>query len=470
MTYQVLPPGSGGDTIPSPNWNPDPTLDPQSLWQTGNNGGFGLTLNNAWLMDPPVADASSPTPRLDCSGEGAKSKFRFLACEATNMVLDELSRDNPGCFDKNYNGCDWHPQDFADRFHTTSHYMLERKRAYDTCIRWTSNDFGSIDATHKKNFETLEAHMQTREDDFNKFPAPRVMSSDYPNRIDRFGESVGENMSFGAKDTFGGGFEYLAGWGSHVKTRKPGTNEICRMDFTADAKFVGWASAFGMVENVVDAGAHLKVNQENRGEAWFFRKFIVLRRQLVQPENVRINQSIPLISKHESKKQSIFSSFYPLPFGAFVTLDVGVELGAGVTFDVKTRTPNPNGVTCSGTDAMGIDALLLPYAKASIYGSATASWLGLLSGGLEVELDLIRADLPIRARGGIGVNTATNKPELTFDLTGELALKTLSGKIETCGCLAFFCGCTDLVKWPGIDLGTVELFKPISAKQDLTLF
>ena len=280
-----------------------------------------------------------------------------------------------------------------------------------------------------------------------------------------FGESKGDSASFGDKDSFAGGYSYLAGWSSTPKKRKP-TGEICRMDFTTDATFRGWASAFGIERTIVDAGAHIKVNVNDDGAATFQRKFIVLGQALIPNETINLNQGVGYNSRGLEEDIELFNATYPLPFGLHITLDVGLELSAGASFLVSAGAPSAGG-ECTGTQTLNAMVMVNPYAKASLYGSAFGGWLGIVRGGLEVEVDLIRADLPVVARGGI--NT-TNQPKLTFDLTGRLAMSTMAGHVDACGCFLLFCGCEEITSWPGIDIGTVDLFEQVHAEADLSLF
>lgn len=467
-TPAPLPWGSGGGTTTPAPANPDPAIMP-STWLEAF-GTLGVELFNRWSVDPPVGDATSETPRLDCDAEEAKGPYRQLACNVTNIVLDELSRDNPGCFDTNYYGCDWEPSMFSDRFHKTAHYMAERSTAYNECMRWTNGDFSTVPILFRRTARSMEEYFQTQRDLLASFPAPRenVPGS---SRVQYFGEEKGDRVAFGSDETFGGGYTYRVGWRTNVKER---TDEgaICRMDFNAEANFRAWASALGFTKDIVDAAANVRVNTQDQGEASFYRKFIVVGKQILAPSTTDLNLALSL-SKHEKKEHTIFRSTYPLPYGFFVTIKAGIELAAGVTFLLETNAPQPG--SCNpGKPVLGFDARLDPYAKAALFGSAYGSWLGILEGGLEVEADLIRADVPVVVNGGIvlpkPIGMTQPPPEIEFNMTGKLAMSTLAGNVDVCGCFTVFCGCHELVSWPGLNLGTVDLFEPIQARTRLGLF
>lgn len=446
----------------------DPALDPTPLWADG----IGLDLQNEWTLDPPAAQAGSATPRLDCAVEASKSTYRLLACQATNAILDEIARDNASCFDKGYAGCDWSPAMFADRFHRAQKYMTERARDYESCMRWTANAFSSIPADAKSSFQKLETYIDQQRDAFNDFPAPRVLKSD--GRVSSFGQSKSESVTLGKKDSFGGGYSYLSAWKSTPVARNT-NNTICRMDFTADAEFKAWGSAFGVARDFVDIGAHLRANVNDDGAATFNRHLTLTAldgsQAVLLPEgtvgiNLALGQSPPpdLIGTEEDV--TIFTGTYPLPYGFYVDIEAGVELSAGAFFTTAAQVPAKQ--ACTGTgQPLTVFAMLTPYANASLYGSATGGWMGIIEAGLEAELDLLQASVPIQAYGGVKGGTT---PKLFYDLEGKLRLKTLSGRIEACGCFLVFCGCTEVHSWPGIEVATTDLFEPVHGEANLSVF
>jgi hypothetical protein len=98
-------------------------------------------------------------------------------------------------------------------------------------------------------------------------------------RVETLGEQKSEYVDLidprdDDDNTFGGGYSYLVGWSA--KPIRPADDQpMCRMEFAADATFKVWGRVFSKTANLVDAGAHLRLNEGDRGEAWFRRKLIV---------------------------------------------------------------------------------------------------------------------------------------------------------------------------------------------------
>lgn len=448
---------------------PDPEVDPTPLWANG----VGLDLNNEWTADPLVPDAASATPRFDCTVEASKSTYRHLACEATNAMLDEIARDNVSCFDKGYAGCDWDPAMFAERFHRAQLYMPQRSADYERCMRWTSDAFPWVPAAAKANYEALEDYIDQVSAAFVDFDAPRQLG--LGGKVVKFGQSKSDSVELGSRDSFGGGYSYLAAWGSKPYRASNGT--ICRMDFTADAEFKAWGSALGLRKDFVDMGAHLRVNKNDDGLATFDRKLIVAALSGGDAEiipygadigiNVAAGQTPHVIIQGEEKDIEIFSMTYPLPYGFYVDIEAGVELSAGAMFMAGAKVPAKQACTGTGPQELAALAELRPQATASLYGSTSGGWLGIVEAGLEAELDLINVSLPVTASAAVVPGTS---PKLKYDLEGKMRLTTLGGRVEACGCFLVFCGCTEVVSWPGQKVATSELFSPVHGEADLIAF
>jgi len=277
-----------GTQVPTPP-NEDPLLDPSPVWNTPGHF-LANDLVSEWTQKPPTLDMSSGKPRLDCAVQAETSAYRLLACEATNALLDEIGRDNPGCLDTNYKGCDWHPSMFDERFHKTQQYMAERVHDYNECTRWTLNDFLlTVPSDKNDNFEQLEQFIKERIAQFEAFNAPRRLNGDGEME---WGQSESDSITMGDKSTYSGGYSYLVGW-SATPVRKDIAPGICRMEFAADAQFGSWASAFGADLRIIDAVANVHVNEGDSGDATFTRSLKVFDQEILVdgPTTVHINHA-----------------------------------------------------------------------------------------------------------------------------------------------------------------------------------
>ncbi len=451
-----------GQVEPLPLPNPDPQLDPTPLWADG----YGLDLNNEWTMDPPAVDVGTATPRLDCAVEATKSSYRLLACQATNAMLDEIARDNTSCFDKGYAGCDWAPAMFAERFHRSQQYMTQRAQDYESCMRWTSNAFSALTTTEKEDFKAVEKVIRSRRQAFEDFPAPRILSG---GRVSKFGQSKSEYKEVGDSDSFGGGYSYNVGWSS-TPVRNATTQAICRMDFTTDASFKAWGTALSIRKDFVDVGAHLSVNQGDSGEAKFTRRLrvgIAATPELItdpdEPVDINLATHVDLGGTEEDIE--VLNTTFPLAYGFYVNVTAGVELSTGVTFVAQANLP-PKG-DCTSAAPLGALAQLNPYATASLYGSTSGGWLGIVEAGLEAELDVVKVEMPVTAFAQV---EASANPKLKYQLSGKMALSSLSGRVEACGCFLVFCGCKEITSWPGVKVASGDLFEPVVGEADLLAF
>lgn len=67
------------------------------------------------------------------------------------------------------------------------------------------------------------------------------------------------------------------------------------------------------------------------------------------------------------------------------------------------------------------------------------------------------------------VDASTN-PKLKYQLSGKMALSSLSGRVEACGCFLVFCGCKEITSWPGVKMASGDLFEPVVGEADLLAF
>lgn len=456
-----------GTQVPPPN--EDPVLDPSPVWNTAGHF-LANDLVTEWANQPPTLDTSSGKPRLNCAVEAETSAYRLLACEATNALLDEIGRDNPGCLDTNYKGCDWHPSMFDDRFHKTQQYMAERVHDYNQCTRWTLNNFLTVVPADKNdNFEQVEKFIEQRIAAFDAFKAPRRMNGD---KVESWGQSESDSITLGDKNTYGGGYSYLVGWSS-TPIRKNNAPGICRMEFAADAQFGSWATAFGSDIRIIDAVANVHVNEGDSGDATFTRSLKVFDQEFLVdgPSTVHINHASSAADKEVDKRWGVSKTII-LPYGFSITIGGGIEVAAGVAFSASAATPKVDEQTCAnGPQPFSAEAVLTPHARASAYLTATGGWMGIVEAGTEAELDILSGSLPVTAKAFVTPPaTPQDHPKLRFELSGNLTLTTLSGHVDACGCFVGACECTEVVSWPGENLGTIELFTPISQETDLTLF
>ena len=458
----ILPPGGGS----SGGSGGSPTADPSALWAFGTLGG---DLEAMWTTTPPVLDTGSGRPALDCDADQAAlpapDPYRRAACVATNDLLREWSRDNPGCLDVGYHGCDWHAGMFTDRFAKTQLFMPERTRDYNECMRWTQSKFGLwgiVPFNAAMNVQAFESYLEERRAEFEAFPVPRVLN-EMTGLTDSFGESASDSVELGDADSFGGGYSYDIGWSSTPVGGRV-NDQICRLDFAADASFHAWATVLGAPIHLVDAVAHVRANENDGGGATFTRSLKVRDNELLDDADtaININGVISASLLGDSEDTNIFSHTIMLGYGLYVDIDVDAEFSVGATFTTTATVPATGCMTQNGMTAQ---AMLMPFAKASVIGSVYGGWGGVVEAGVEAELDLIKATVPVTARTEIVPGAS---PSLKFDLGGEIKLSTLSGHVDLCGCFTVFCGCTEIVSWPGQDLGTMELFTPIHAEAPIT--
>jgi hypothetical protein len=456
-----------------------PHVDPASLVPEVRYGEMNaaVLITQTWTTNPPKADLTSATPRLDCTVRGTRidgggevavggvlrdplgglkqDKFHTEriwkdVCLLTNLLLEEWGRTQKGhssCIDRTNSACDWMPQDFVDRFYTRNigWAAAAKESEFKYCKRWTGgnkmtsqkNDVKQvgIPSGERTNVADIRAFLALREAAFLKlFKKVPVLGKD------DFGTVRADDQHIGDKK-FGGGFAYSLGWHAQVKKRDA-ADQICRLGGNASATMTAEAILFGHHNPIIDGLAMVSANEDDDGKAYGNAHLYVMGSELFDTKDAPASFHPDPVT-HRIDISATYNAFhfdgdritlFAVPFQAgpiTITITVGLDYKYGFTAGFQAGGPpadknDPNYCNASAY-LYKATATFTPQADLGAWLDADASFLG-FGVGLEVELTLVGIGLPLFAEVKLGVDAGDLA--ILFQAGLDLDLVTLKGQMS----------------------------------------
>ena len=403
----------------------------------------------------------------------------------TQALVDEWKYDAAhGCLETTMdngavgaNSCDFMPQTMVARY--LGLFQAERQAAYDRCIRNTGNDFSVArsggtgvfdDPARRKAYgvtKDFTIGLVALESYFDQYEIRDQLNRDYAQQVEKYKTnllSYTSNLPLMAGDTvapktigetkddshdeggdwFGGGYSYGYKWHIIPKTQNAAdpASPICSLSGDVGAHFEAHAKVLKKTFSIVDA--NFAVSSTPGKARLDAAHFSILGTSYFNKDGLEFtgtdfNQ--PLDATPLDWKASL-----PIPLGPFVLeVGAGASLHVGAQIHAAIVAPpqcDPNNVSWS------MNASIAPEVTARAKAWVAINLL-IASAGVEGEVDLLKASLPMSA--DVRLAWTPNGIALKVFADAKLRLTELAGRVNAFVSGPFGLGHADveLFSWDG---------------------
>jgi hypothetical protein len=426
---------------------------------------IGGAVAAAFAQYPPMRKAGSAVPQLRCASEAGTSfwvpandteALADQACKVSNLLLAEWARDvvqgDRGCLSSNFAGCDWTPEEFAERFAERQFLMPERQAELKRCEKYTL-DFKTPDSFIPRDDTGMPVGNVTFGDarrdgakmvtllDNAEFAINSLLKR-VPRRnalLPKFGESLSSTELIGDKKLFAAGYSAAMGWTADLVTNAAGG--YCRMNAGVNGDVDVNVYVFNNNVSLLDAHALAAITNEpgqpSEGHAEAYVKVLGVHMFNEVNETINLNGVVnDFWDERETKKVPAFSMVFaagPVP----VVIEAGVGFFYGAKLSTRLNSPDNCVADQSNTSLAALldtETVFTPYTGVDGYASLQAGIPAVLEVEISAHLNLIKVSLPVygRVRTGIAANAGgySNIAAVTFDAGADLELSTLSGYVD----------------------------------------
>ncbi|AKQ69515.1 hypothetical protein A176_006427 [Myxococcus hansupus] len=371
-----------------------------------------------------------------------------------------VKAEKEGCLDaREASVCDWSPR----RYKTMLDAAMAPRRQADlqACISLTGNDFGP------ESFVRNAQRLKLPDLKLKDYTLNTTLLSQYLGIYGAFirDQSTPTNPSTGTVrhsgefsdggyvggDTFGGGYDFAAGWevlqGGAANARNK-SGAWCDTDARVYAEFNAYANVFGPTRFEM---AHLSGEASTEGNGIRIKGDArVLTITLYQhdehyPLRKTFFDDTLYFDKDTAKASSTFFVFYvPVTVAAGVSAEVGVKINIG---GAVTRN-------CA-EDLLGADlyGTITPFVAAKGFASVGIGFPG-FQAGVKGEVVIVRVSLPLYGDIGLHISSPvhpTNPNTLFLRVSSKLDItaRTLDGAIKLFGELGPLKAEVAIVSWTG---------------------
>jgi hypothetical protein len=416
---------------------------------------------------------TNPAPTL------LQQNIQLMIDDLAKKLLDEWSHTrngvvDHGCLKMSSNRCDWSPRRFANEY--VGRLRKERETAYASCMNATSNymptafedrkDWIALEGYFPRALAAIAQEAQALPWKMTSgAPSHDTLRVDAPSAADRIG----------IPGILQGEYDYGAWWELTAHTTGGTVPQLCKVDtelnahllaaFTApttaeldavkfprhvivDAKLDGWVNRYG---DTLGIKTHLEVFDN-----WIFGN-------ATSDATWSVGGSWEYAPPANSQTAKLFEyqeSFSLLGIPCYVYLHV--QGTTGYQFKLKLDATPPNACNGGYLDPNNLSgketAMLTPTANVHVTASAGAGIRTLISVGVEANLDVVDARLPLTQTFSVVDNpNHPGEPAVQIGLDGHLYADVMRGSISLYAELLTERVDKEIVHWPGIhvdeDLG-----------------
>ncbi|MDI1483593.1 hypothetical protein [Polyangium sp. y55x31] len=442
------------------------------------SGDLGYTVAEAFTYFPPVVKPGNPR-RLQCLGETqilstSWAKIADRACKVTNLILTEweksITTGDRGCLTKDFEGCDWAPEDFTERFAKKQFLMKERESELKRCDKLTNN-FSFADSYAPPGggmtFGQAKGSGLSMAVFLNNEEAARESTLEGVPRRDSTGRSFGETYTsaelIGDKSNFAAGYNTSVSWTADVIKNSSG--QICRMNASATGDLDVYAHIFGFYQELLDAhGEASVIDGDGHVNAYVRVAGVNVFPEVDNDYDFVNGVEIEHLNENEQRTYDGFRKWFtagPIP----VEVGARAEVFYGAKFTTTLKAPESCIANQTNTELAKLlqaESAFTPFVNVNGIAYLTAGIPSVLSVGIDGTLNLIKAALPVRGKVQVGIipdyHGQPNVAAITFDSSANLELSTLSGSVDLTFEALGFPVKVNMFKWDGVS-GTVPLLK-----------
>ncbi len=399
-----------------------------------------------------------------------------LSCKVGEFLRDEWRRKKAGlksCLDLGNTDCDWEPEMLTATLAQVP--LLDDHVRHETfCKAWSTGSFSPEAKDLEAAWKTLN-DTKEKVGDAWRLLSPYLDESKQTNPHGIFYEGGwGAKETYGDKDWFAAKLGYDIGW--HVTPASSNAGGACELKggLHADIDISAWFHKPSAGYRLIDGNLQVGVNDDpDHPHTARYKGHLVVKNQQVfvtggaddvaipgqDPEPAWITAAVvesePIA--HQKTKKASFQYW----IGGIIPVTGSLWGEMMGTFEIKSKGKSPTGCDAQSL-AFRAEGTAKPTFYATGYGSVGVGVVDLASAGVRGAIHLVQVELPLVF--GLNVQLKQGVPNLVFDASLDLVLRTLSGRISLYLQFLVYDEEWEIFRWSGVGPATVHLMPKLSVE------